>query len=413
MGADIRVPHSLVTHAVERLDAWLERNGWAGYDPYDFKGLPFFTRLQNHSCSTLKNLCKLCFMFEETYPLAVRQFFKIPKQINAKGMGLFAKGYLNLYQITEKEDHKSKALECLDWLQTNPSPQYSGMCWGYPFDWQSKVFIPKGTPSAVVTSVIGDAFWSAYKLFQNESYLDVCRSICDFLISDLNIDKLGSDCICFSYTPLDNFHVHNANLFAAEFLARIGRELDRKDYLQLACQAANYALQEQNPDGSIFYWGRTQNHYSPNSLDHFHSGFEMRLLYGIWKATNEQNYLEAVKRYHHFYLQNFILRENGFVVPKMTPDSKYAIDIHTCSEAILCNSVLAEEMDDARVLLPGLISWVIPRMQHESGYFIYQILKTWSRERKVAVPYIRWAQAWMLLALSSYLLLTQGDGNKV
>jgi len=39
----------LVKCPIERLDQRLTRNGWAGYDPYDLKRLPFFCKKQSLS----------------------------------------------------------------------------------------------------------------------------------------------------------------------------------------------------------------------------------------------------------------------------------------------------------------------------------------------------------------------------
>ena len=30
-----------VKESIRKLDAWIEGNGWAGYDPYDIKGHPW------------------------------------------------------------------------------------------------------------------------------------------------------------------------------------------------------------------------------------------------------------------------------------------------------------------------------------------------------------------------------------
>jgi len=405
---NIILDRNCILSSSEKLDTWLQKNGWAGYDPYDIKGTPLFLYLQRLSPQAplhRKALRRALFALENRYPLLMRRLFGVKKQINAKAMGLFAKAYLNLYEVTLEERFRDEAIECLDWLLSNHSPGYSGLCWGYPFHWQSKVFIPRGTPSAVVSCVVGDGFWTAYQILRDKKYLDACESICRFLINDLNIDEIDEDCICFSYTPVDDFHVHNANLFAAEFLIRVGQELKEICYLELGRRAANYALREQNSDGSLYYWGRIQNHYSPHHIDHYHSGFEIRMLYGIWRLTRDSHFREATQKYFHFYLDNLVAKSNGQIIPKMTPHRLYPINIHSCAEAILCNATLADEFEEARLILYGLCDWIVTNMQTEAGWFIYMILKGWAGERRIEIPYIRWGQAWMLLALSTCLLV--------
>lgn len=394
-----------VWDSISRLDGWLERNGWAGYDPYDILGTSFFLWLQRLAPDAplpARGLRKVLLALERYYPLTMRRLLRVKKQVNAKAMGLFARGYLNLYQATGQARFKEKALFCLEWLLANPSRGYTGLCWGYPFDWQSKVFIPRGTPSAVVSSAVGDGFWKAYQLFGDKKYLDVCESICRFFVSDLNIDKIDEECLCFSYTPLDDFHVHNANLFAAEFLMRVGQELGRSEYTEFGTKAANYALREQNSDGSLYYWGQVQNHYSPNHIDHYHSGFEIRTLYAMWKWTREPQYRRAAERYYKFYRETLLVNADGLIIPKMTPNSMYPVNIHSCTEAILCNATLADEFEEGWALLPGLCDWIIANMQTEDGWFAYMIRQVGKAERRIDIPYIRWGQAWMLASLSEY-----------
>jgi uncharacterized protein YyaL (SSP411 family) len=319
-------------------------------------------------------------------------------------MGLFARGYLDLYQATGKEEFKEKALYCLEWLVKNPSPGYAGACWGYPFNWQSQVFIPLGTPSAVVSSVVGDAFWRAYEVLGDEGYLEICDRICQFFLKDLHIDEIDQGCVCFSYTPGDDFHVHNANLFVAEFLTRVGLSLHQNDYVEWGRRAAEYALREQNPDGSLYYWGKVQNDHSPDHIDHYHSGFEIRSLYKIWKWTEDSRYLQAAEKYYRFYLENLISRQGGYTLPKMKPDALYPIDIHSCAESLLCNTTLADDFEKARLLLPELSDWIIPNMQTDAGWFIYRIEEGKNGERRVEIPYLRWGQAWSLHALTCYYL---------
>jgi hypothetical protein len=325
------------------------------------------------------------------------------KQINAKAMGLFAKGYLTLFSVTGDNCYKRKAEECLQWLLDNPSPGYHGFCWGYPFDWRSKILIPRNTPSGVVSSVVGDAFWAAYKILHENRFLDVCLSICRFFLSELHIDEIDKGCICFSYTPLDDFHVHNANLFVSEFLVRVGSESGREDFARQGRLASQYALREQNTDGSLYYWGRKQNHYNPCRIDHYHSGFEMRMLYGLWKTTRDKDYFQALERYYDFYLKHLIAETGDDLLPKWTPRNLFPVNIHTCAEAILCNAVLSESFTEPSLLLPRLCRWIIRRMQKKEGWFRYRFLKTPIGLYPNNIPYIRWGQAWMLLALSTCL----------
>ena len=386
-----------ITHSIQNLDRWLEKNGWAGYDPYDIKGHPIFLKLQQFEKEASfvdRAVKRLLFGVQSRFPIACRKLFSIKKQINAKAMGLFASAYINLYRTEKSNLYLEKAKEGMGWLIENPSEGYSGLCWGYPFDWQSLIFIPKGTPSGVVSSVCGHAFWEFYQLTKEKQYLEICESICQFYLNDLNIDVVDDNRICFSYTPLDSFHVHNANLFIAESLIRVGTEIGNSEFLQMGMKAINYTLAEQNPNGSFYYWG------PPDKLlykiDHYHTGFVLRALYSIYKITEERQLFSRIEKCYHHYLENFF--ENN-MIPKIRPDSKYPINIHSCAEAILCLSTLSEDFHEGLETLERTTMWTIENMQDKQGYFYYMMYP----KRIIKIPYIRWAQAWMLYSLSNLL----------
>ena len=397
-----------VEQSLMRLDRWITRNGWAGFDPYDLKQHPLLAPSQAWGRKVLRQLI----LYVESFsPLLPRRLFRIPREINPKAMGLFASGYQILYEATQEERHLRKAEEALTWLEANSCPDYLGMCWGHPFSWQSRIFIPKDTPSSVITAIIGDAFWRFYQSTQDHRFLQHCQSICEFFLRNLNIDVLEEDSLCFSKTPLDHFHIHNGNLFVADFLIKVGKGSGRKDYLEMAEKALTYTLKQQNEDGSFCYWGKDQE--KEFKIDHYHAGFEIRSLYSIWKSTGEKGIYEALGKCYRFYCENLFTSEG---VPKMTPRSLYPINIHSCAEAILCHSTLAPDFPETLNYLRRCVPWILQTMQHPEGWFIYMVRKAKTGfDWKLNIPYIRWGQAWMLRALAECygLILQREEGRSI
>jgi len=398
-----------LAESIHKLDSWIEANGWAGYDPYDIKGHPWIlgpthNQNQNQASRTMRGGILLG---AEFFPQASRKLLRIKKQINAKAMGLFATAYLILYQQSKKETYIQKAYECINWLWDNTSQGYTGKCWGYPFDWQSLILIPRGTPSVVVSSTCGEAFWNFYQLTGDRKYLDVCQDICEFFVTNFNIDYVHEDKICFSYTPIDRFHVHNANLFAAAFLIKVGKELNREGFYQHGIKALNYTLDAQNEDGSFYYWALSDGvaynipEATLKTIDHYHTGFVLRSLYSIYKNTNADRVLETLTKGYQFYRDNLFKDKR---VPKLKPDSIYPINIHSCAEAILCMSTLNDLFPDAMGYAQNAFSWTRDNMQGKDGHFYY--MKTEGKVNKI--PYIRWGQAWMMRALSCFLEVRKG-----
>ncbi|MFC1925715.1 hypothetical protein ACFLW2_03345 [Chloroflexota bacterium] len=403
-----------VLDSIHQLDRWVQKNGWAGYDPYDIKGHPMYLRLTK-SPRPLSDAFGFVYGYAETvFPGLLRKSFRVRKEVNAKGMALFARAYLDLYLSTGQERYLAKTKEALGWLKENPSQGYTGLCWGYPFDWQSLHFLPRGTPSGVVTSCVGDAFYTFYKATGIIEYLDICSSICNFFMNDLNVDNISDRKICFSYTPLDGEHCHNANLFVADFLIRIGVETGDKAFIEQGTRALNYTLGEQNEDGSFGYLGHEDmkeyglSREAVEYIDHYHTGFVLRSLHSIFKATGDERVFSALEKCYNHYRQT--LFENS-TIPKLTPENKYPINIHSCSEAILCMSTLSSLFPDALDYAEKTFRWTRANMQTRNGWFIYMITNTRIRvlEWKIRIPYIRWAEAWMLRALSQYYLMLQED----
>jgi hypothetical protein len=391
---------ALVKESIARLDHWMTRYGWAGYDPYDLKQHPFLSSTSGSAFSQ-RVLRQILLITESFFPSIPRKALRIPKTVNPKAMGLFAAGYQVLYEATRNTTYLEKAQRALQWLEENPCQGYHGLCWGHPFRWQSKIPIPKDTPSSVITAIIGDAFWRSYQNTQDHRFLHHCQSICEFFLRDLNIDVLGEDSLCFSKTPLDHFHIHNGNLFVADFLIKVGKVSGRKDYLEMAEKALTYTLKQQNENGSLCYWGKDQE--KECKIDHYHSGFEIRGLYSIWKSMGDPKVYEALKKYYRFYCENLFTSER---LPKMTPRSFYPVNIHSCAEAILCHSTLAPDFPEALGYLQQCVPWTLRVMQDGEGWFIYMVRKVQGQfDWKLKIPYIRWGQAWMLRALAEYYSL--------
>lgn len=404
-----------VKKTVLRLEGLMSDEKYAGFDPYDIKGskifmwafsiprTPFYRNVQR------KLVLAPLIIGESCFPQIFRRMFSIKPSRNAKGIALTAIGLFNLYKLTADEKWKYKAVDLLDWLLDNKSPGYPYPCWGYPFDWDSGVVVPAYTPASVVSAAAFDAFWQAWLITENKNYLNTCIGICHFFVEFLNITQIDDETICFSYTPLDTFQVHNTNLLVADCLLRAGSAANEKKFVALGKKAARFALKEQNPDGSIYYYGQAQDYLNPGRIDHYHSGFEMRCLYNIWVTTGDKIYKVALEKYYDFYKNNLIQYTSNGAFPNMYPGTLYPINIHSCAEAILLNATLAEEFDSARVLLDQVVTPILERMKIRKGWFKYVIRKIGPFEMHTNIPYMRWGQAWMFLALSEALLVTRNN----
>lgn len=381
--------YKAVTKAIIMLDNWIERNGWSGYDPYDIKGMCLFRPLQKNSYSSFISNALL-----NRFPTLFRKIFKIRKEIYADAMANFARGYLNLYKKFRYEKYLNKAIFALNWLIENSNRNFKGFCWGLPFDWQTRILIPKNTPCGVTTAMSTHAFLDAYETLKNPRYLEVVKGCCVFLTRYLKVDYVNKDELCFSYTPLDNFHIHNANLWIASAILRANLYIKNKELDHLAVKALNFTIKHQNDDGSWFYWA------PPDKLlyqvDNYHTGFILECLNIARRILKDQfKYEENLKKGLDFYIKNLFLKDG---TPKFTKDSCYPIDTHSCAQAIITFNELAD-FESKKDLVEKVTRWTIKHMQSDDGYFYYRIYKYGNCKWIDKTPYIRW-QAWMLRALS-------------
>lgn len=402
LSENIPQSHQTINSSLKELLVWFEKNGCSGYDPYDIRGTRFMIQL-----IALGNRFYLFEIIREgifelllLFPLFFRKLFRIRKKVNAKAMGLMASSYLDLYQLTKEDKFKKAFQHCFTWLDNNKVSFGQGIGWGYPFSWKSANLIPANTPNGIVTTAVGEAYWKLYKNSGNVEHLNTCKKIA-FFLSTLPIDRISKDEICFSYTPIYINHVHNLNLFVAEFLIKVGTEISDDNLTSLGLHALNYSIACQEDDGSFDYNGppeKLQKFY-----DNYHTAFVIRMLYSMHKMLKDEKIKTALDKCVLHWKTNFF--EDGRI-PKFTPNRLYRIDVHSSAEAINCLAQIDDLYPGSIELAENIALWTIENLQDKTGYFYHGIFK--SRAFKVPfkskIAYTRWAQAWMLKGLSSYLL---------
>ena len=208
-----------VQNCVEKMLSYIESADYAGYDPYDALNSPLIRRIGEHS----KWIRIGATQFIRRFPVNLRPMLGIRKGHNPKGIGLFLWGYSKLYAIEKAPKYLSRIDYLLDLLERLQSKGYSGNCWGYNFDWQSRTAMrPAGTPTIVNTSFIGHALLDCYELTGRQRTLNMAVSIKDFILGDLHGTRVNGT-FCFSYTPIDTEAVHNAEYVQWKRILFLGR----------------------------------------------------------------------------------------------------------------------------------------------------------------------------------------------
>jgi uncharacterized protein YyaL (SSP411 family) len=303
-----------------------------------------------------------------------------------------------MYQsgLMEGNDFDTISRELIDILLKTKSEGYSGYCWGFNFDWQDLVrFAPKKTPTIVISSYIGQGFLNLYDVTKEKRYLEIAESITDFILNDLNVTQLDTG-ICFSYTPLDSHVVHNANCLGAAFLTRVYSNNGNELLIDYAEQAFDFSVSCQNTDGSWAYRLNPKTGGTRNQID-FHQGFIIDSICDYLKYSKKKNeeYFQSVKKAAEFYkTEQFSLDGRA----KWRLPRKYPIDIHHLAQGIISFGKMYEitKNEDYLDFAYRIADWTIKHMQDEQGYFYFQKWPLLTNK----IEYMRWGQAWMMLALS-------------
>lgn len=376
---------------------WCRQQGFAGYDPYDalnsgwFQATPFKRSRWARLAWT---------QFHKRSPINFRALVRIPRERNAKGIALFALAALAEYRRTQTKAAEVEARELLDDLMWMRLKGFKGAAWGYNFDWQSRSFFaPRGTPTIVPTAFAARALCEAAEAFGHEEYLPFARTICDFILNDLNRTDESSDEVCFSYSPLDQTRVFNASLLAGETLAAVGRLTGEVSLSDWAIRTTRYVVRHQRADGSWAYGGNDYQSWA----DNFHTAFILDSLSRIIDSLEAEpgaiaaglidELDNSLRRGYKFWQERFFL-DNGW--PKYYPDRLYPADTHSAASAIVTLVGLSERIPGTMRLAEQIAQWAIDNLRGEPGFFYYQR----RRFQTVRIPYIRWSEAWIAYALA-------------
>lgn len=377
-----------MSNSFNKLKQYCESENFKGWDPYDGLNSKIFNALHLNKIRFFRLAWIQLF---KRNPINLRTLLLVPKEYNPKGLGLFLTGYCNLYKIEPKEEYLQTIVFLADKLLELQSQGYSGSCWGYNFDWQSRAFfLPKKTPTVVATSFISSALLDAYDITQDQKYLDTAISSTKFIINDLNRTPKKEGFI-FSYSPYDHTRVYNASLLGSKLLAKVYSYTQDQNLLKLAKQSVTACANTQREDGAWIY-GELE---IQDWVDSFHTGYNLECIYEYQKYSRDCSFDTVLEKGLKYYLENFFLDDG---TPKYYDNKTYPIDIHAPAQFI-ATLYRMDKLNENKELIDKVLNWTINNMQNKEGYFYYQLKPSISSK----IPYMRWAQAWMFYAFSFYI----------
>jgi hypothetical protein len=371
--------------AMQALFAHCRAENWAGHDPYDALNSPL---LDPDRGSAPKLVRLAATQLLKRSPLDIRALLRVPKTQNAKALAL---NIQTIYWLEQSNLVDSQGL--VDYfvgrISELRSPGQKHWCWGYSFPWQTRtVCVPRHAPNLVCTTFVADALLSVYERTHQPDVLAMIVSAARYICDDLYFE--GTDVASFSYpSPGLSSTVHNANLMAAALLLRVNAIAPDVHCAERALKAARFSAARQRADGSWPYGEGAKQEW----IDNFHTGYNLSALRTIGEVTNSEEFAAHVRRGFVFYRSHFV-REDG--AARYFHDTTYPIDAHAVAQTILTLLEFADLDPDAPKAAQRVYDWAAQNMWDERGFFHYRVLRLGS----IRTSYMRWSQAWMLLALA-------------
>lgn len=385
------------------LKQYCEKEQFKGWDPFDGLNSKVLKAILPLRYSAVLRL--IVIQGFKRCPWNLRPLLGVPKEYNAKGIGLFLQGYCNLLKLVSSKpeleeefgdrQHLLKTInELAELLISLRSEGYHGSCWGYNFDWQSRrlFLFPAYCPTVVATNFCATALMEAFEMTGEKRYLDVALDSANFILNDLHFDEYEGERM-ISYSPLHgNDLVSNASLLGSRILAYCYKYTGKAIYQDIARSSVKACCKGQREDGS---W--TYSQVPPKLwVDSFHTGYNLDGLIAYEEQTGDKDYHKNIERGFDYYIQNFF-NEDGS--PKYYNNQQYPIDIH-CPGQLLVTLHRLHKFCKHQELANKVLDWTIKNMQDKEGYFYYQLKKGISSK----IPYMRWSNAFMFYAMSYYFL---------
>jgi uncharacterized protein YyaL (SSP411 family) len=374
---------------------WVTKNQYLGWDIYDGLNSPLTNKLKNPYARIL------LLQINKYSPINLRKLLKIEKGIDTKGMALFAQAYASLYENTDDEKYLTEMRKAIDILKAKSLKKTYGYdCWAshyYPYITLGKSTLSTNIPDIIGTGQAIIALIKSYNITQELEEKNIAQSAANFLIEGFFQNEKTYP--FFAYSKSDDKPEHitlNASAQAIEALSAILSIEENTEY-QSACEsAAQTLMQTQNDDGSWHYTIHKNGTKKRTQLD-FHQGYIIDgLLAFIPHSNNKNELIKCIEKASNFY-QNTMFRKDGrsyFRYPRPVP-----IDIHNQTQGIISFSKLKDLNSNYSEFAELILNWTINNMQANSGYFYYQKWPLITNK----VPHMRWGQAWMMLAMSTYL----------
>jgi len=375
----------------EVLDAVLdysEAQAWRGFDKHDALNSPILGGLLGWSRITRL----LAIQSVMRSPVNPRRLLLSPRTFNPKGLALFINGLLDREAADGNPAHLVRVAHLIGSLDGMAVKTRSGgVAWGYQYPWQDLgFFAPRGTPNAVVTAFVCEAFLAAHRRLKDPALLARVEAAIPFFTRDLQRLKDEPDELCLSYMPLPmSMRVLDVSILIASVLAQFAQQSGQEQWLPTAQRLTRYVVNRQTDYHAWFYTDPPSD--SPIRHDNYHTGFILDALARYMQATGDYQWQRQYSDGLGFYAER-LFEPNG--APRWMSDRQYPYDIHGAAQGIL---TFSRHVDTYGDLALRIARWALDEMYNAEGRFYYQKTRYYTKK----FTQLRWCNAWMVRGLAA------------
>jgi hypothetical protein len=330
-------------------------------------------------------------------PVNIRPYFLVEQRRNYQGAALFTMANLTAHRhgVTGEAgvDYEAEANDLAEWLIEERTPGYAGFCGASRHEIQ--YFEKKGLPSwpdMVSTTYAVRALLTAHDagLDTGETdYEKTVRSVADFIDEDLEYEEIEEGAR-MKYVPTwsSEHYTLNAIALGGVTLLELAARFDG-DHRERGEKLLDYVVSCQQPEGGWMY--RDPPSASHLSMDNHHNGFIIECLLRHADLMESDRYADVLDDALAFYRDD-LFAANG--APNWDESRAYPRDIHAAAEGIIVFSLVGD-FDAAE----RIIDWALGALYAGDGRFYFRRERFYTKR----ITLMRWCEAWMAYALSTYL----------
>lgn len=386
---------SNIVEAAAKLKKYIEHENFKGYDPVDIFNSIF-------PLGWLPNIVKAAIsQVHMRNPVNFRAIIGIKKEYNAMALGVLLKAYAMQYEHRQEPGDSQTMQYIFERLIEISCKGKSGYCWGNNFDWVGRDGkVAKNYPNLVTTCFVANGIYKYYQVTGEIRAKEVIAGIAAFIVKD--IPRIETEHgICFSYTNLRMEACYNANMLAAETLAKNYSIFSNSEVLKLATRAVEFTIAHQQLDGHWNYSIDLENGIERQQID-FHQGYLLLSLseFVKYSGIDTQRIQQSLQRGIEYY-KNRQFFHNGrakWRLPNTLP-----IETHYHAVGILCFCELSKIGESYLHFANKIAKYAVDNIFDEKGYFYFRKYNKYINK----ISYMRWTQSFMFLALISLDLKTE------